>query len=142
MAESGVVLAAYKISQSISEADAFGTRLLTQGAKVTERTTQLMDQSSRSGTFNQDQVIKVLGSIASSLEQSARQIGDRRAGIEDDRKKLAAASESFTARVQAVAETASGQLRLAANGNVGRPPALEDRSQETASGAGAPGAAP
>ena len=137
MAESGVVLAAHKVTQAINQADEFGTRLLTQGAKVADRTKRMMDDSARSGTYNTERVIGVLTSMASSLQDDVRQIGTRRSDLEEDRKRLSSASESFRLRVSQLAEAANGQLALPVSRSAAAGGALEDHS----GGAAATGAA-
>lgn len=126
MAESGVVLAGYKVAKAIKQADEFGNRVLVQGAQVSQRTHALMDQSSRTGTYDSQRVIGVLTSMAQQLQDDARLIGSRRGELERDRKALSDASAAFRDKVTAMAE-GQGALRIG-NGVAGVAAALEDHS--------------
>lgn len=112
IAEAGVALAANKATEAIAEADRFGTKVLTEGAAVANRTAQMMARSARAGTYDPQKLVSVLQDLTKSLEADVRQIGDRKKDLEADRQRLVSAAASFRERVAAITAQAEGRMAL------------------------------
>jgi hypothetical protein len=117
IAESGVMLAANKITQVIGEADEFGNKVLVQGAAVADKTAEMMAKSVRTGTYDPQKLIGVLENLTRSLTEDVRQIGTRRADLEADRLRLSAAAATFKEKVSGITAQAQGRMALPSPGS-------------------------
>jgi len=112
MAEAGIILVGQKISRSLDEADERGNKILEEGSALTQHTTRMIENSSKSGSYDPEAVIAVLETKNEALKLEAKNLGEDRKAIAQVRAKVSKAAERHSEAVAAFNEKGKGRTAL------------------------------